>query len=82
MTYKEALKVKEDIGLNITFNKVTMKIYVVPSKESDFIKFLEYFYLNKITDSTAIKFSTNGDFTVNGLYRLGTWTLYLTLDEI
>lgn len=82
MTFKEALSIKKALPETITYNKTQMLVYVVPKEENDFNRYMTNFYINPINDDTARLFSSNGEFTVYGLSKIGNWNMYLTFNDL
>jgi hypothetical protein len=82
MTFEEAKNIKRSLPEKVIINKTEMGVYIVPLDELDYIKFAEFYMKYNITDETAKKFSKNKQFDIRGLYRLETWRLYATLQNI
>jgi hypothetical protein len=82
MTFEEALKIKSTLPATIIYNQTPMEVFVVPLDIEEKDLFMNYYYLNKIDDNSSRMFAKSGEYTVNGLYRLGTWRLFLTLDKL
>lgn len=67
MTFDDAVIKKAKLPSVISYQGKKMKIYVVPQLTADLEKYVAYFEGHRITNKTALAFSTDNQFTVKGI---------------
>lgn len=84
MTYDEAIEMKATFPNEVTYNETIMTLFIVPENPEDFQRYMSYFYqrASLVNDKTAKAFSSDKQFTINGLNRMGTWNLYLRFSSL
>jgi hypothetical protein len=85
MRFKDAVELKSTLPQEVFYNETWMKIYIVPVRDTDFNKFMNYYSVTNTTiidDSTAKRFCSNDDYTLHGLAKIGTYNLFLNLPNL
>lgn len=69
MTFQQALDKKQTVLNPYSKNGFTLKVFVAPKLDSDLHRYRQDIlrYFNKLGDSDAIRFSSNGQFILIGL---------------
>ena len=82
MTFEQALQKKASFkSNNFTVDGMEFYIFVTPAKSEDFKKYCTEVrgYFGRLNDKEAIRYSTDGSYTVNGLCYDGANIVYKTL---
>lgn len=82
MKYEEAVKLINTLPSTIDYKEVVFKLFIVPADNGDFKRYMSFYKGNKVSNETALKYSSNGDFTIHGLHRHKDFNWFLQLNEI
>ena len=82
MTYDQALDKKKSLQSDkFTEQEMTFFVFVTPDKNDDLMRYISNIrgYFGHLTDIEAKRFSTNGQFSVHGLWFDGANIVYKRL---
>lgn len=71
MNSQEAWEKKNGIGDFIQEKDLKMNVFVSPNKEDDFLKFVDDYRVLKFDNKSCIRYSTDNQFKVVGLWTDG-----------